>query len=573
MRFPATVRGSLAALFAAAALPLLAFALVQAVAASLTHRRAIEDGLLNTARALSGAVEEELRETRAALQALATSTALDEPVDLAAFREEARRVQSRRPWCSLWLAQPDGRRVVQAPAPDGLPLPSLESPLRFEQVARTGRAAVSGLSSLAPACGPMVAVAVPVQRGGKTPFVLAAGLSAATLSSYIDPGRGIPAGGLAAIVDADWHVVARSREAERWIGRDATADYIERVRGGQEGVFRSVTLDGQPVLLAFRAVAGAGWSLSVGAPADVVEAPLRLSVAATLLAAAAVTAVAAGSALAIARRITVPMAVLTRAAHDLAAGKPPQLPPDGNLAEVHALSRALSRAADAMTERDGLAARERELMRALEAAESRERQQIARDLHDDLAQTLAAAQIRLSALRGHPDPEVAASAAGVGRLVDVADRSVRSLAEQLSPPVLHELGLGAALEWLADEIGRHYGMEVELRGSVPDDALPKAMRSSLYRAVRELLLNAARHAGVMHASVIMRRTPDDRLEIVVLDAGVGYDPATQAPGRTLGLHAVDERMRLLNGRLDVESAPGAGTRATLSVPLPAGAGG
>lgn len=204
----------------------------------------------------------------------------------------------------------------------------------------------------------------------------------------------------------------------------------------------------------------------------------------------------------------------------------------------------------------------------LEAAEDRERRQIARDLHDDLGQTLAAARIRLAALCDDPRADVQSKARDVGTLIDEASASIRSLASQLAPAVLNELGITAALDWLGDEIARAFGLDV----TVVDDGLPKPLsqdaRSIVYRAVRELLINVAKHAGTRSAAVTSERI-DDTVRIRVSDEGSGYDAGHVATGpqRSLGLISVRERLSLIGGRIEIHTAPGAGTRCLLLVPL------
>ncbi|MBS0374643.1 MAG: GAF domain-containing protein [Proteobacteria bacterium] len=210
----------------------------------------------------------------------------------------------------------------------------------------------------------------------------------------------------------------------------------------------------------------------------------------------------------------------------------------------------------------------RELAADLEAAEERERRQIATDLHDDLGQTLAAAQIRLAALRAHPDREVAGAAQALTGLVDRAALATRSLAAQLAPMVLHELGLAAALEVLGEEIGQSFGLRVRVSDDGVAKPLSAAARSILYRATRELLINAAKHART-HEAVVSTRVSDGRLEVRVEDAGAGYDPAAAAPGRrhARGLATLRERLTLVGGAMQVETAPGRGTRVLLTAPL------
>ena len=206
----------------------------------------------------------------------------------------------------------------------------------------------------------------------------------------------------------------------------------------------------------------------------------------------------------------------------------------------------------------------------LEAAENRERRQIARDLHDDLGQTLAAARIRLAALCNDEREDVRRTASEVDALIDSADLSTRSLAARLVPAVLYELGLCPALEWLGEEIERTFGLKV----IVVDDGSPKPLsqeaRSILYRAARELLINVAKHART-DAAIVETLREGERIVVRVSDAGVGFDPAplSAAPqrGQGLGLVSVRERLSFIGGTAEVRSVPGDGTIAVLSAPL------
>jgi light-regulated signal transduction histidine kinase (bacteriophytochrome) len=210
----------------------------------------------------------------------------------------------------------------------------------------------------------------------------------------------------------------------------------------------------------------------------------------------------------------------------------------------------------------------RGLASELEAAEDRERRQIARDLHDDLGQTLAAARIRLAALCDDGRSDVQAKANEVGALIDEASRAIRSLAAQLAPAVLNELGITAALDWLGEEIERAFGLKVLVR----DDGRPKPLdqdaRSIVYRAVRELLINVARHAGT-DAALVESATRGDEIVVRVSDRGKGYSPAAAVKGshRGLGLISVRERLALIGGTSEIGPNPGGGTLGVLTVPL------
>ena len=204
----------------------------------------------------------------------------------------------------------------------------------------------------------------------------------------------------------------------------------------------------------------------------------------------------------------------------------------------------------------------------LEAVEDRERRQIARDLHDDLGQTLAAARIRLATLCDDRRVDVQSKAREIGALMDVASSSIRSLAAQLAPAVLNELGISAALDWLGEEVERTFSLRV----AVVDDGKPKPLnqgaRSIVYRAIRELLINVAKHAGTDSAAVESERRGADLL-IRVTDHGKGYDPGIvdKRPQRGLGLISIRERLSLIGGTVEVQTTLGVGTRSVVTVPL------
>lgn len=210
----------------------------------------------------------------------------------------------------------------------------------------------------------------------------------------------------------------------------------------------------------------------------------------------------------------------------------------------------------------------RALASALESAEDRERRQIARDLHDDLGQTLAAARIRLAALCDDGRSKVSEIANEVGALIDLANNSIRSLAAQLSPAVLYELGLSPALEWLAEEIEQTFRLRVTVKDDRKSRALSQEARSILFRGVRELLINVAKHAET-DAAEVESVCKDGWIRVSVSDRGIGYDPAAMASSykRGLGLIGLAERLSFIGGSMDVCSSPGHGSRTVLRAPL------
>lgn len=204
--------------------------------------------------------------------------------------------------------------------------------------------------------------------------------------------------------------------------------------------------------------------------------------------------------------------------------------------------------------------------RELARAEERERRSVAADLHDDIAQLLAAARIKLSGMGRTSRSPVAKE---LDALLGQINRAVRTLAIRVSPPVLTRLGLSAALEWLGDEIGASHGLRVHMSTQAMPATLGRDEDAIVFRVVRELLLNAAKHSGAREASLEIERG-DDELRIRVTDQGKGFDPAAvPAAGDDggFGLEAARGRIANLGGRTRIDSRPGGGTTVTLTIPL------
>jgi PAS domain S-box-containing protein len=215
----------------------------------------------------------------------------------------------------------------------------------------------------------------------------------------------------------------------------------------------------------------------------------------------------------------------------------------------------------------------RRLTSELSLAEDRERRRIAANLHDQIGGTLAAAKINLGRLQEAEPTTKARQALGEVRgQIETAIKSIRSLIFDLVPPLLYEVGLEPALEGLADQIQERHGIQRVFE----DDGQPKPLGAELkivlHHAVRELLMNVAKHARASAVHVSICRDGAN-VRIRVEDDGVGFEPPKSGfrVSRTggFGLFHVGERLRHLGGRLDVESQPGHGTAVTVVAPLAA----
>ncbi|MDE3196639.1 MAG: histidine kinase, partial [Acidobacteriota bacterium] len=141
--------------------------------------------------------------------------------------------------------------------------------------------------------------------------------------------------------------------------------------------------------------------------------------------------------------------------------------------------------------------------------------------------------------------------------------SIRDISLLLRPSMLDDLGLIPALEWQARETSRRTGIDVRVSAEDADESLPDPVRTAVYRLVQEALQNVARHSKATHARIAVARTAAG-LNLTVEDDGAGFDPSRT---RGLGLLGMEERVRQLGGRLEVQSAVGKGTTVRASLPV------
>lgn len=213
----------------------------------------------------------------------------------------------------------------------------------------------------------------------------------------------------------------------------------------------------------------------------------------------------------------------------------------------------------------------RTLAGELMLVEQQERRRLAKVLHDDLQQVLVSAKFQLAAMGRAGEHYAGADASRVQQMLDECITISRSLTAELSPPILHEGSLLRALEWLAEWMASQYRLKVNLAFEEGPLPLLEDIQVLLFESVRELLFNAVKHAGVSTASVDVRRTRDAMLRVTVSDAGRGFEPERIKMGGALGggwgLVRIRERLELFDGRMEIDSTLGRGSRFTLSIPV------
>ncbi len=211
----------------------------------------------------------------------------------------------------------------------------------------------------------------------------------------------------------------------------------------------------------------------------------------------------------------------------------------------------------------------RELASELTLAEQRERRRIAEALHDDLQQLLVAAKLRVGLMECEKNSAMHDMATDIDNLLSQSIDVSRTLTAELSPFLLREGRLAPAMEWLAKWMSEKHGLTVMVNIAENLPAIMEDVAALLFQSVKELLFNVVKHANVKTARLDLT-IQDDRIKIIVSDNGAGFDPSQipihggEAGG--FGLLSVKERLGFMGGSMEVESAPGGGTRITLESP-------
>jgi two-component system sensor histidine kinase UhpB len=251
--------------------------------------------------------------------------------------------------------------------------------------------------------------------------------------------------------------------------------------------------------------------------------------------------------LALLRRALDPLARLTRFMRDVDPLRP------GGRADIGPADLEVAELTGAFNEMiERLEIERRESARATLAAQEGERSRIARELHDEVGQTLTAVVLQLERAARQADPPVRGHVDEAREAVRASLEDVREIARRLRPEALDDLGLASALAALTNDVSRRTGLRVQRRVAPDLPALEPEVELVVYRVAQEALTNVARHSGA------------GRVELTVRDDGHGFDPAVGDVGA--GLRGMRERAVLVGAALDVESRPGDATVVRLRLP-------
>ncbi|MBF0226426.1 MAG: GAF domain-containing sensor histidine kinase [Desulfobacterales bacterium] len=211
----------------------------------------------------------------------------------------------------------------------------------------------------------------------------------------------------------------------------------------------------------------------------------------------------------------------------------------------------------------------RSLSSELLLIEEKERRRIAVELHDRIGQTLTVSRIKLGSLRNQVSSKFSKEIDEIGDLIEQTIHDTRSLTFELSPHILYEIGLSAAIEALSDDITERYGIEIEFKDDFNDSLMEESIRVLLFQAVRELFFNMVKHANAKHAIISIK--DDEGIKIDIEDDGIGFNSSDvytyDKKKKSFGLFSIRERLSHHGGYIDINSIPSKGTHITLFLPV------
>ncbi len=254
----------------------------------------------------------------------------------------------------------------------------------------------------------------------------------------------------------------------------------------------------------------------------------------------------------------------------LEASLAPRFMPDGSLHSIRCILRDITIRKQA-EENIG---KYQELLKALASQlskmEEREHHRIATELHDNIGQNLTYCKMKLGEIMQQlSSPDVVRPISDIRDIIDKTIQFTRALTFELSPPILYEIGLRAAIEWLGEYFENKYGLQVNIVSSEEPVEMDNEIRMLFFQAVRELLMNVAKHAQAQKVDVSLYKEGQNFC-ITVRDNGTGFDISILKQYDIImgfGLFNIRTRLESAGGYLKVETAPGEGTQVTMLSPL------
>jgi signal transduction histidine kinase/ActR/RegA family two-component response regulator len=552
----------------------------------LVHEREAEAqrAVLELSRALSTAVDSEMRSTIRLLEHMGTSDEL-ERADLRAFHLSARRAAEQFGWRQVVLTDDEGRILFRSSEPFDKTTATPVEPKSLAQVIATRRPVVGPVVETPDHPSDTFAVRVPVIRGDSLVYVLTAVLPTDVTVAVLT-GQAIPRGWVASVFDQNHHRVARSRTTTSPFPSRSLQMLLDQP--GAQGVGRTVTVEGIENFTGYTRLAGSGWAVVVGTSVEETNKSLYALLEAVLLGLLASLALAVLLAWVLARRVVGPIETLKQGATALGRGEPVQLPPL-DIVELDDVAIALTHAA---ADRDRAAAQVNDALRLAEDA-SRSKDQFLAMLGHELRNPLApiAHAVQIMALRGDEKtaPErrvIERQLVHVTRLVDdlldVSRITSGRLALQRAPVRIADV-LKQVVDGIRPSLYQH-SLALDLQPGV-NDAWVAGDEVRLVQVFNNLLVNAVKFTPPGKAIRVSASVEGSQARVDVQDDGIGiaageigriFDLFYQAPqspdrargGLGLGLPIVKSLVEMHGGSVQAASAGlGQGTCITVRLPL------
>lgn len=598
-----SIRSHLILLVLATLLPVLIFAGIMFWQHVKLQRATVDQGMRDTARALSLAVDREIGQVRAVLETLATSPYLDSK-DFKAFYDVSSRVARERKGSWIVLFNRSGQQLTNTLRPFGAALPNTRrdanenfgqnidqlvrgTPETVQKVMDTGESVITDVFIGIVSKRPSVAINFPVVRAGKVVYVLSMGILSEKLTALLVEQR-LPSDWYAVIVDRKGIIISRQPDPEETVGRPLTPRLRALLADVDEGSGASQTWDGVEAYRAFSRSKFTGWAVAVGVPRGVIDAPLNRYIRILGAGAAALVLLGFGIALILGKRISAPLVSLARSAEAIQHGKNVQIEPS-NVREVAELHSEFIRS---VAERQQL---EQELRQAqkLEAIGTLAGG-IAHDFNNTLNIIRAYAMLigkqsadkRITESTKVIDEEVQRGAAVVRQLMTIARKTETSLVRT---------DINQLILTVSDLIKQTFPRTIEVKLKLDRKLKPVLADSNqITQAVLNICLNArdAMTQGgnltlateLIDSITVQERHPEASARphvcIAITDTGLGMDETVRSralepffttksvgEGTGLGLAMVYGIVKNHDGMLDIESEPEVGT--TVRIYLPA----